>query len=67
MDKKNNNPLGTLKISSLLGKFAIPSIIAMLVGALYNIVDQFFIGRSVGELEMQRTNITFPLSTFVLL
>ena len=50
MDKKNNNPLGTLKISSLLGKFAIPSIIAMLVGALYNIVDQFFIGRSVGEL-----------------
>ena len=63
MDKKNNNPLGILKISSLLGKFAIPSIIAMLVGALYNIVDQFFIGRSVGELGNAATNITFPLST----
>lgn len=63
MDKKNNNPLGKLKISSLLGKFAIPSIIAMLVGALYNIVDQFFIGRSVGELGNAATNITFPLST----
>ena len=63
MDKKNNNTLGTLKISSLLKKFAVPSIIAMLVGALYNIVDQFFIGRSVGELGNAATNITFPLST----
>ncbi|MGM9978508.1 MAG: MATE family efflux transporter [Clostridium sp.] len=63
MDKKNNNTLGTLKISSLLGKFAVPSIIAMLVGALYNIVDQFFIGRSVGELGNAATNIAFPLST----
>lgn len=63
MDNKNNNPLGRLKISSLLGKFAIPSIIAMLVGALYNIVDQFFIGRSVGELGNAATNIAFPLST----
>lgn len=63
MDKRNNNTLGTLKISSLLGKFAVPSIIAMIVGALYNIVDQFFIGRSVGELGNAATNITFPLST----
>ena len=42
------NPLGTLPINQLLARFAIPSIIAMLVSALYNIVDQFFIGRSVG-------------------
>ncbi len=44
------NPLGAEPIDSLLKKFAVPSIIAMLVSALYNIVDQFFIGRSVGEL-----------------
>jgi Na+-driven multidrug efflux pump len=30
---------------------------------LYNIVDQFFIGRSVGELGNAATNIAFPLST----
>ena len=44
------NPLGTAPVGQLLRKFAIPSIVAMLVGALYNIVDQFFIGQSIGEL-----------------
>jgi len=50
------NPLGTLPINQLLARFAIPSIIAMLVSALYNIVDQFFIGRSVGMLGNAATN-----------
>ena len=34
------NPLGYEKISKLLKGFAIPSIVAMLVSSLYNIVDQ---------------------------
>ena len=42
------NPLGEEKIGKLLRQFAVPSIIAMLVSAVYNIVDQFFIGQSVG-------------------
>ena len=49
-------------MQKLLRQFAVPSIIAMLVSALYNIVDQFFIGRSVGELGNAATNISFPLS-----
>lgn len=44
------NPLGEEKINSLLRKFALPSIVSMLVGSLYNIVDQFFIGQRVGML-----------------
>lgn len=56
------NPLGTQPINSLLANFAIPSIIAMLVSALYNIVDQFFIGRSVGILGNAATNVAFPLT-----
>jgi Na+-driven multidrug efflux pump len=56
------NALGEEKINKLLIQFAIPSIISMLVGSLYNIVDQFFIGRSVGELGNAATNISFPLS-----
>ncbi len=60
---KNENPLGTEPVNKLLQKFAVPSIIAMLVSALYNIVDQFFIGRNVGELGNAATNIAFPLST----
>lgn len=56
------NPLGTLPVQKLLHQFAVPSIIAMIVSALYNIVDQFFIGRAVGELGNAATNIAFPLS-----
>lgn len=55
------SPLGTENISSLLARFAIPSIIGMLVSALYNMVDQFFIGRSVGMLGNAATNVAFPL------
>ncbi|MGN0153400.1 MAG: MATE family efflux transporter [Lachnospiraceae bacterium] len=57
------NPLGTERINKLLRSFAIPSIISMLVGSLYNIVDQFFIGQKIGELGNAATNIAFPLST----
>ena len=57
------NPLGVLPVRKLLLKFAVPSIIAMLTSALYNIVDQFFIGHSVGELGNAATNIAFPLTT----
>lgn len=61
-DSMSRNKLGEGKISDLLKEFALPSIVAMLVSSLYNIVDQFFIGRSVGELGNAATNISFPLS-----
>lgn len=54
--------LGQGPIRSLMIKFAVPSIIAMLVSALYNIVDQIFIGRYVGTLGNAATNIAFPLA-----
>ena len=57
------NPLGVEKPGKLLVKFAVPSIIAMLVSALYNIVDQIFIGQSVGMLGNAATNVAFPLTT----
>ena len=38
-----SNPLGEKKIGSLLLQFAVPSVIAMLVSALYNMVYKFFI------------------------
>ncbi len=60
---RKENPLGTKPINQLLRQFAVPSMVAMLVSALYNIVDQFFIGRYVGELGNAATNIAFPLTT----
>lgn len=57
------NPLGTAPVGALIRKFAIPSIIAMVVSALYNIIDQFFIGQKIGELGNAATNVAFPLTT----
>ena len=62
MEETKKNPLAEESIEKLLWRFAVPSIVAMLVSSLYNIVDQFFIGRSVGELGNAATNISFPLS-----
>ena len=56
------NPLGTAPVGSLITKFAIPAIISMLVSALYNIVDQIFIGQGVGMLGNAATNIAFPVT-----
>ena len=39
------NPLGTERIGKLIVTFAVPGIISMVVNALYNIVDQIFIGQ----------------------
>lgn len=62
-EKVKVNPLGVVPVKSLMLKFAIPSIIAMLVGSLYNIVDQLFIGQAVGTLGIAATNVVFPLTT----
>ncbi len=61
-NQTGSNPLGVEPINKLLTRFAVPSIIAMLVSALYNIVDQLFIGHSVGTLGNAATNIAFPLT-----
>lgn len=58
-----NNPLATEKVGKLILTFAIPAIVSNLVNALYNIVDQIFIGQGVGLLGNAATNVAFPLTT----
>ena len=60
------NPLGYAPIMGLIQKFAIPSIISMLVNAAYNITDQIFIGHVVGMLGNAATNVAFPVVTFTI-
>ena len=62
MTSEQQNPLAVDKISSLILRFSVPSIIAMLVSAVYNIADQLFIGNAVGTLGNAATNIAFPLA-----
>lgn len=61
--EKNKNQLGSEKINILLRRFATPSIIAMMVGALYNIIDQFFIGNYIGMYGNAATNVALPFTT----
>lgn len=53
--------LGEDKVSRLLFRFSIPAIIAMLVNAIYNIVDRIFIGHGVGSLGIGATTLGFPI------
>lgn len=63
---EKENILGTLPIPKLLLKFAVPSVISMLVNSIYNLVDQIFIGQGVGYLGNGATNVTFPFVTLSL-
>lgn len=56
------NYLGKEKIPKLMLKFSIPCILSLLVSALYNIVDQIFIGNSeLSALGNAATGVVFPI------
>lgn len=61
--QKKENILAYGPVLGLIGKFAIPSIVGMLVTAAYNITDQIFIGHVVGMLGNAATNVAFPVVT----
>lgn len=62
MEQSLKNPLGYENINKLIRKFAMPSIFALLVSAIYNIVDQVYIGHYLGTTAMAATNVAFPLT-----
>lgn len=54
--------LGEQPIKKLLLKFSVPCVMGLLIGALYNIVDQIFIGNSsLGYLGNAATGVSFPI------
>jgi len=68
MNEQNENfYLTSTPVKNLLLKFSIPCILAMLVSALYNIVDQIFIGNSVaGTAGIMATTLVFPFTVVAL-
>lgn len=60
------NALGTERIGKLMVRFAVPSIIALVLNSLYNMVDQVFIGHGVGYIGNTATNVILPIMTVVL-
>lgn len=63
MEENNQNAfLGEGKIGKLLFKFAIPCVTSLLISALYNIIDQIFIGHSeLGFVGNAATGVVFPV------
>ena len=68
MEKTANNYLGSEPIGRLMRKYAVPCIISLLVGALYNIVDQIFIANAsyLGSYGNAANTVVFPLTVIAL-
>lgn len=60
---KLSREVESIPLNRLILKYSIPAILSGLVGALYNIVDQIFIGNICGVLGNAATNVAFPLVT----
>ena len=60
--------MGTERVSKLMRQYAIPCIISLLVGALYNIVDQIFIANAsyLGSYGNAANTVVFPLTVVAL-
>ena len=63
-----NQFLGTERVSKLMRQYAIPCIISLLMGALYNIVDQIFIANAsyLGSYGNAANTVVFPLTVVAL-
>ena len=69
MSKLNSerlNSFGTASIPKLVLQFSVPSIISMMVNALYNIVDRLFVGQDVGSLGLAGITLCFPITLFIM-
>ncbi len=64
----NDQLLGTERVGALMRRYAVPCIISLLVGALYNIVDQLFIANAdyLGSFGNAANTVAFPLTVVAL-
>lgn len=68
MNQDSQNFLATESVGKLMGRYAVPCIISLLVGALYNIVDQIFIANAsyLGSYGNAANTVVFPLTVIAL-
>lgn len=60
---KNEKEIKNTNMNKLILQYSLPAILSGLVSSIYNIVDQIFIGQSVGILGNAATNVAYPLVT----
>lgn len=64
--KVMNNPMEESKAFPLIMTYSTPAIIALLISAIYNIVDRMFVGNYVGDLGLAALSVCFPI-TFIMI
>ncbi len=63
---ERNKRLGEEKIGKLLWSFSLPAISAMLLNALYGVVDRIFVGRGVGSLAIAGVMVGLPIMLLIM-
>ena len=68
MEEQKHSYLAEERVGRLMGKYAVPCVISLLVGALYNIVDQIFIANAdyLGSYGNAANTVVFPLTVIAL-
>jgi len=61
----NADFLGKERLFPLLIRMSLPAAVAMIINALYNIVDTIFVGQGVGPLAIAALAIAFPIQIIV--
>ncbi len=64
--KDANRFLAEQPVLKLMLKYATPAVISMLISALYNMVDQIYIGRGIGTIANGATNVVYPITVIAL-
>lgn len=60
----NSKVLRTAPVGTLLVRYCVPSVLAMLVQVLYTFVDAIFVGQFVGEKGIAAVTLVFPIVVF---
>lgn len=66
METQQTLDLTQAPVGRLMARYAVPCVLSLLIGAVYNITDQIFIGRGMGMLGNGATNVVFPLTVAAL-
>ena len=59
------NKMGTMPINKLLLNMSLPMMIAMLIQALYNIIDSMFVAQ-ISENALSAVSLAFPMQNFMI-
>ena len=58
--------LGTAPLGKLLFEFGVPAVAAVVLNALYNVIDSVFLGQAMGKIGLAATTVATPLMTILL-